>query len=296
MTNMLLLARRNLTIYLRDRTGVFLSFLAAFILLALYVLFLHQLNADGIVRALDEQGLPYSKDDVDYFINCWVFAGIVMVTTVTTSLGALVGYVDDRSTGRFTEFVVMPVKRWQIVGGYYLSALCSAFGLSSVVLAFGWGLIRVINGQTPSPLAVLTAWGWTLLCAAGFAALNCLIITVASTTGAFVALSTITGTMVGFLAAAYIPATMIPIHVRNVINVLPFAQAAALLRRSLAGDALLEVSQGSREYAAILRESYGFDLQVGSVTLPDWLPVAVLAAIIVVCGSLAVWQLRRRIK
>ncbi|MDR1265641.1 MAG: ABC transporter permease [Propionibacteriaceae bacterium] len=293
---MLLLARRNLTIYLRDKTGDFLSVLAALILLARYVLFLHQLNAEGIARTLDEQGLPYVTQDVDYFINCWVFAGIVMVTTVTTSLGALVGYVDDRSTGRFTEFVVMPVKRWQIVGGYYLSCLCSAFCMSSVVLAVGWGLIRVLHGQAPSPMAVLASWGWTLLCAAGFSALNCLLITFISTTGAFVALSTITGTMVGFLAAAYIPATMIPVDVRNVINVLPFAQAAALLRRSLAGDALLDVSQGSHAYAVKLRESYGFDLQVGSATLPDWLPMLVLAAMILVCGALATWQLRRRIK
>ncbi|MDR1807396.1 MAG: ABC transporter permease [Propionibacteriaceae bacterium] len=296
MTNTLLLARRNLTIYLRDKTGVFLSFLAALILLALYILFLQKMNIDGIQEALEKRELPYVQADVAYYVNVWVFAGIVMVTTVTTGLGALVGYVDDRMTGRFTEFIVMPIRRWQIIGGYYLSCFVASFAMSSIVLFVGWGVVRVFEGRAPGIAAVGEAWGWVFLCAAGFSALNCFLITLTASTGSFVTLSTITGTMIGFLAAAYIPELMIPTGVRNVINVLPFAQAAGLLRRALASDALVIVTGGDSGYTKTLRQSYGFDLYVGSHHIPDWLPPVVLVALIAVFGALAVAQLRRRIK
>jgi multidrug/hemolysin transport system permease protein len=295
MTNALLLARRNIQLYLRDKTGVFLSFLSVIILVVLYALFIFQLNLNGITDALTQQGITPVEHDVSYFINVWVFAGIVMVATVTTGLGGLVSYVDDRVSGRFTEFIVMPVQRWQIVAGYYLSSLAVAFAMGSFALWGGWGVIRIMEGQAPSLIQILQAWGWAFVCAAGFAAFNAMMVTFCSTVGSFVTLSTIMGGMIGFLAAAYIPEHMMPKDVVSFINSLPFAQAAALPRRALATDAMEQAAQHSDVFIKGLRESYGFDLLVGSTQLPGWLSWVTLLALIAICGTIATIQLHRRI-
>ncbi|MDR1513444.1 MAG: ABC transporter permease [Propionibacteriaceae bacterium] len=302
MTNSLLLARRNLMLYYRDKTNVFLSFLGAIILFALYVLFLHALNFDGIVDKLDDRGIEYDAEDVSYFVSVWVYAGIVMVTSVTTGLGALVGYVDDRTSQRFSEFVVMPIKRWQIVAGYYISSFTAAATMSTAILGLGWGVIWLLHQQAPGPLRILQAWGFVLFGAAAFSAFNIFLISLVNTVSAFVTESTIMGGMIGFAAAAYIPENMMPDRVRDIVNLLPFAQAAALIRRPMSGDAADVVARGSPTFRATLRQNYGLDLPLGPVfdldpiLLPWWLPIVELTAMTVICGAIAIWKLNRRIR
>jgi multidrug/hemolysin transport system permease protein len=306
MYNALLLAQRNLRIYLRDRTAVFLSFLGAIILVLLYILFIFKLNMNGITDEMDKQGIPYTEKDISYFINTWVVAGIVFVTTVTTGLGALAGYVDDRVTNRFTEFVVMPIQRWQIVLGYYLSGLTASFGMATFVLLGGWGAIFAMEGHAPSPLNILYAWGLTFVCSAAFTALNIFLVTLTASLGAFVSLSTITGTMIGFLAAAYIPEHMMPNAVSKAINVLPWAHGASLIRQALAVGPLETVCAGDNTGLFIkqMRLSYTMDLYTSgsigtmdaeSFNLPHWVSPVYLVALTVVCGTLAVIRLNRRI-
>ena len=113
------LIRRNLRIYVRDRAGVLLSLLSAFILLLLYLLFLGKIQVDN----LEESVAGASSDDVGRYIGSWVYAGIIMITPITTGLAALQTYVDDKVSGRFKEFRVSPIRRTQLILGYQLSAV-----------------------------------------------------------------------------------------------------------------------------------------------------------------------------
>jgi len=79
------LVKRNLRIYRRDRAGVLLSLLAALMLLLIYALFLGAIQADSLKAKLPSA----ASEDVGYFVASWVFGGIVMITCVTTGLGAL---------------------------------------------------------------------------------------------------------------------------------------------------------------------------------------------------------------
>ncbi|MDR0417490.1 MAG: ABC transporter permease [Propionibacteriaceae bacterium] len=294
MRNALLLARRNVLVYWRDRTGVFLSFVAALILLVLYAFFLHKLNADGIVEALIPLGATI--EDADYFVNAWVYSGIVTVTTVTTGLAALVGFVDDRATSRFTEFAVMPIRRWEIIAGYFLASVTVALAMTTIVMLVGWGILAGVSGQAPGLLNILAAWGWTLLNAAAFSAFSSFLITFIRSTGAFTTLSTIIGTLVGFLTGSYIPTSMLPARVAEVLNVLPFTHAASLIRGQLAEPAMAQLTRGDAIQYAVVANNYGLTLQVGGRLLPAWTPPAGLAAMIVVFGAAATWLLQQRIK
>ncbi len=113
MRSIAVLTTRNLRVFFRDRVGVFFSLLSALILIALYALFLGGIQVDSL-----EARFPTAPDaDVRWFVNSWVFAGITMITTLTTSIAALGVFVDDNVSGRFRDFIVSPIRRTHLILG-----------------------------------------------------------------------------------------------------------------------------------------------------------------------------------
>ncbi|MDF2836474.1 MAG: transporter, partial [Paenibacillus sp.] len=75
---MIVIAKRNLKLFFRDRTAVAMSFLSVFIILGLYVLFLGNTLKSNLPDA----------PGIQFLLDSWVMAGILAVTTVTSTLGA----------------------------------------------------------------------------------------------------------------------------------------------------------------------------------------------------------------
>jgi multidrug/hemolysin transport system permease protein len=81
-----------------------------------------------------KESLPTVDEHVlGRFLNTWVYAGIVMTTAVTTGLAALGVFVDDRQSGRFTDFAVSPVPRWKVVMSYLLATASIAAIITTIV-------------------------------------------------------------------------------------------------------------------------------------------------------------------
>lgn len=292
MSSTLALVGRNLRIYFRDRAVVLLSLLSAVILLLLYLLFLGSLQVENLREALPDA----SDDNIAWFVGSWVYSGIVMITTLSTGLAALGAYVDDRVSGRFKEFRVSPIRRWQLILGYQLSAVVVATLVSVVVLLAGALLLRLLYGHSPSPLDLATAVGLIVLLSMAFAALSSFLLTFVSSQGAFSAFSTIVGTLLGFLAGAYLPLGLLSPTMVNVLNVLPFSPAAMLLRGPLAGDALEGLSGDVVQARDAVAGYYGFDLSVGGVAVqPVWVVLGLLV-MTVVFTTLGAWRIGRTIR
>ena len=181
MRIVLSLVKRNLRIYRRDRAGVLLSLLAALMLLLIYALFLGAIQADSLKAKLPSA----ASEDVGYFVASWVFGGIVMITCVTTGLGALGAYVDDRATGRFKEFRVCPIRRHQLILGYQLSAVVVSFVMTLIVSAVGAAVVKLVYGDIPGWGSFLTALGYVVLFAFAFSAISSFVITFISSRNGF---------------------------------------------------------------------------------------------------------------
>lgn len=286
------LVGRNLRAYFRDRAVVLLSLLSPLILLVIYLLFLGSLQ----VEKLQEELPGASDNDIGWFVGSWVYAGIVMITTLSTGLAALGVYVDDRSSGRFTEFRVSPIRRWQLILGYQLSAVVVAAVISIVILLIGALGLGLLYGHAPGPLSLLTAAGLAVLLSVAFAALSSFLLTFIPSQGAYTAFSTIVGTLLGFLAGAYLPLGLLSHPMVSALNVLPFSPAAMLLREPLAGDALERLTSGSEQAREAVSAYYGFDLAIGDVALhPGWV-AAGLVAMAVIFTALGAWRIGRTIR
>ena len=180
---------------------------------------------------------------------------------MTTSLGALGVFVDDAASGRFRDFLVSPLRRWQLVLGYLLSTVVIALIMTTLVLVVSLAYLFFVDGVAIGIPEIARTLGWITLACIAFAALWALIASFLRSTGAFAALSTIVGTVIGFLAGAFIAVGLFPEGVRNVVNALPFAQSAMLLRREFTAETLSTLvggrAGGDRRAPRVLRRDRG---------------------------------------
>lgn len=292
MNNIALLSHRNLKIFFRDRAGVFFSLLSALILFGLYALFLGNLQTEYLGSQF-----PQATDaEVSAFVTSWVFAGITMITTLTTGLAALSVFVDDAASGRFRDFLVSPIKRTSMIGGYLISSFIISVLMTTIVVVVGQ-LYVLLRGEPVMSWAELgQCAGYVLLSAGGFAAFSSFIVTFIRSSSAFASLSTIVGTIIGFLAGAYIPAGALPAGVVNVLNSLPFAQSAMLIRQPFTAGSLEALTDGQEQASAAVEEFYGITASVGDFTVSNGFAIAVLALMIVVFVALGTWRIGRRIR
>lgn len=282
---------RNLRLFFRDRAGVAFSLLGALIVFVLYALFLSDLQARSIASSFPDAEMS----DVRAFVDTWMFAGIIAMTSSTTSLGALGVFVDDAATGRVRDFLVSPIRQWQLVLGYLLATVVVALVMTVIVLMVSLGYLFLVDGVTIGLAEVVATLVWITLSCSAFAALWAFVASFLRTTAAFSALATVVGTLIGFLAGAFIAVGLFPSGVRDVVNALPFAQSAMLMRRQFTTESLTALVGDDPGTIAALSEFYGISTVVGG----EVVPVPVVAGLLLVYGlvftALAVWRIRARI-
>ncbi len=292
MNSIMILSGRNLMIFFRDRAGVFFSLLSALILIALYALFLGNLQVDNLQTRFPDA----SSSEISAFVNAWVFAGITMITTLTTGLAALNVFVDDASTGRFRDFLVSPIRRTNMILGYLIASFVISVIMTAVVILVGQ-LYILVRGE---PLMTWAQLGQcaavVLVSSAAFAALSSFVVTFIKSSTAFSALSTIVGTIIGFLAGAYIPAGTLPSGVVNVLNALPFAQSAMLIRQPYTSQALEALTNNQDQAVDAVQTFYGITASVGDLAVTNTLAISVLLGMVVVFIALGSWRIGRRIR
>lgn len=285
-------ARRNLLLYFRDRTGVFLSLLSALILFVLYAFFLGNLQLNNITTRYP----AVSHSEARLFVTGWVFAGIVSITSLTSGLQALNVFVEDRASGRFKDFLVASVRRRHIVLGYIGATFTIAVSMSIIVLLLGQAYEVAIGGQFVTIGELLQALAYIVVIAACFAALSVFAVTFIHSSGAFSSLGVVVGTMSGFLAGAYIPVGTLPKGVDNVINCLPFSLSAMLLRGPLTSRYVQRLTHGRTGPTRYIDQFYGIHLFVGSSTMTRALALVILAGIFVVFAIAGSARVRARVR
>jgi multidrug/hemolysin transport system permease protein len=292
MTVIIGIVGRNLRLYFRDRLGVFFSLLGALILFLLYMLFLRSLQTTSLAASFP----GVSSVTVNAFVDTWMFAGIVGITTITTGLGAFNTFVDDAASGRFRDFLVSPIRRSQIILGYLLSSFLVALIMTLVVFVLSILYLLIADGLLLSAGQIAIVVGEIALSCLGFAALSAFIISFVHSQGAFSALATIVGTVLGFIGGAYIPVGLFPEGVRSVINALPFGQTITLIRQQLASDTLPALTAGAPGSEDFLRAYYGMTATVGDWQVPMGYVLGLLVAMAVVFTSLAALRIRGRLR
>src|SRR5690606_36247190 len=135
MSEFLSLVSRNIKVFLRDKTAVFFSFLSVIILLMIYVLFL------GNLMRISELDLTITSAQSDFMVYSQMMPGLLVINTLTISLGNLGNIINDLEYKIIDGFLVTPVKRFKVVVAYYLSSLIITIVISAFLVLLAYGVL-----------------------------------------------------------------------------------------------------------------------------------------------------------
>ncbi len=217
---------RNIKLYLRNKTNVFFSFLSMIIIIALYALFL----ADAQIESLSSQ-FSGSRNIAEWLINSWIMGGIITVNAVNITLVLLVTMVEDESNNRIKDFLVAPLKKYQIIGGYLGSAIIVGT-IMSILSAFIAGLYIVINGgeilSLINIIKVIIGIIFTVVSVSSMALFFLLFVKSEKTAATILS---VVGTLIGFIAGVYVPIGLMPDFIQNIMKLLPITYSATMLKQ-----------------------------------------------------------------
>jgi len=223
---MITLINRHIKLFFKDKASVFFSLLSVFIIIALYLLFL----SENIIANLPE------FTDQSEFIFLWMFAGIIAVTTATATLGAFGKFIEDKVSMKSEDFLITKITPRKLAYSYIIYSVIIGLIFTVLLFTFGYSYtfikFDITFKFTFSLLAIV------LLSTLMHTLLFYLITSSLKTMSAFSGLSTIVGTLIGFLAGIYIPIGLLPSYLQKIITLFPTTQAIVLLKDLLMKDVL----------------------------------------------------------
>ena len=282
---MIAFAVRNLRIFFRDRAAVFFSLLAVFIIIGLYALFLSD------VWTAELEGFT----GVRYMMDSWIMAGLLAVTSVTTTMGAFGVMVEDRSKKIYKDFSVTPVRRESLAGGYVISAVAIGIIMSVITLILAELYIVSGGGELLDAGAMLKTLGMIVFSTIANTSMVLLIVSFFKSANAYATACTVIGTLIGFLTGIYMPIGNLPEGVQWVVKCFPPSHSALLFRRIMMEAPVSQSFSGAPEEVTDgFMHQMGVVFDFGGTDASPWVSVAVLAVSAAVFYALSVYVMSRK--
>lgn len=278
---------RNLKIFFKDKASVFFSLLAVFIIIGMYALFL------GDVWTNSFEGMT----GVRYLMDSWIMAGLLAVTSVTTTMGAYGIMVDDKAKKLNKDFIASPIKRRSIVGGYVTGAIIIGIIMSIITCVLAEIYVILNGGQLMDTPAFIKVLGLIILSTITNSSIVLFLVSFFKSNNAFATASTIIGTVIGFLTGIYLPIGQLPNSVQWVIKIFPVSHAATLFRQVMMADPIAKTFEGApTEVVADFEKLMGVKLFFGDTAATPLVSMIILIGTSVIFYILAILNVSRKSK
>lgn len=291
MDQLLSLTKRNMLMFLKNRAALFFSLFSMLIILMLYILFLAKMNVDTVQSMVEIE-----RNTAAYLVNSWVMAGIIVVNSVTVTLGVTGIMVEDEVMKRIQVFLVSPVSRVKLTLGYILSSFIIGIALCLVTLILSEVYIVACGGLLLTFNQILEVIGIIMISVFSATCFVFLIISFVRTTSTFTSLSIITGSVIGFAAGLYVPFGVLPETVKNILKFLPIFYGSSLIRGVFVSTPVSTIFRGIPDDAASgWLQSMGVEINWGihAVTVYDKIGIIISSGIIFLLLS-AILMKRRK--
>ena len=278
-----MMIKRHLKIYIRDKGTFVSSLVAIFVTIGLYLLFLGNYLENTINQSIGTNSGTF------LFVNTWVLSGIIIVCSVTISLGVFGVKVKDYETGIFTSFAVSPIRKIEIAA--WLMSL-----VITLVVLLVWTIVMYILDYkiiTVSTIPLLLVY--ITLNSLSATSFTFFIVNFVKSMTAFSSISTILGTLTGFLAGIYLPIGALPHYVQNVMKLFPPTYGVAQIRSLLTREPLELITKGdSSSTIEQLKLDMGINVKVFKHTLENYEIIYLLLFVIVIFTLLSVYYLKEK--
>lgn len=279
------LSLRNIKVFVKDRANVFFSLLAPLIVLALYVLFIGRMQADGISDALERFGVSADKT-VRAFSDSWMLSGVMATSCITVPLCACGTMIQDKNRGVTADYLASPIPAWLPSAAYFIAVAAAGIIISLAVLCVCFVWLAATGSWLLTAADVFGCIGVCLLSVLSSSTLLVFVIGFVSSEGAFTGINVILGTVTGFLIGAYMPISSFPAGVQYVTLFVPGSYSAALFRGFFMDGALGEMAEVvSPEFADGLADQFSVNLNFFGGNLSAGGAAGILAGTVVLFGA-----------
>ena len=278
------LVERSLKIFLKDKASVFFSLLAPLIVLGLYLLFLGDIQMDGIKAAFE--GAPIDDKLLKSFVDSWMLAGVVSVACVTVSFSVQGITVQDREKGVLNDMLASPISRGIIDLSYLISNFVVTLCISLIVLAVAFVYVA-ITGWTLSFVDVVLLIALTIMSVFSASVISTLVGLAFRTSSQHSAFVGIISAVIGFVMGAFMPLSAFPEGVQYVTLFVPATYSAALYRNLFMRGALEKIDAALPGAEDGLKGSFSMELDFFGKTIGADMQAVIFAAFIAL--TLAAW-------
>ena len=241
MKQFLLIVKRNIKMYFKDK-GLFISSLITpLILLVLYATFLAKVYKDSFTGALPE-GLEVADKLINGCVGGELLSSLLAVCSVTIAFCYNIIMIQDKYLSSIKDFNISPVKRAKIASGYLAATFISTLIVCSITCALGFVYLAVTGWYLSFSDVLLVLLDVILLSLFG-TVLSSIIFTFLSTQGQASAAGTIVSAGYGFLCGAYMPISSFGEGLQKVLSFLPGTYGTSLVRNHSLNGVFAEMSK-----------------------------------------------------
>lgn len=224
----LILIKRNVKLFFKDK-GMFLtSLITPAILLVLYATFLGKVYCDSLLDSLPE-GFALPERLINGLVGGELASSILAVSCITVAFCSNFLMVQDKANGTLRDLRVAPLRSSSLALSYYAASLIATLiiALSAAIICF---IYVAAVGWYMTALDVLLVLLDILLCVLFGTALSSVINCFLSSQGQISAVGTIVSAGYGFISGAYMPISSFGEGLQKLLMFLPGTYGTSLLR------------------------------------------------------------------
>ncbi len=239
MNTVLILIKRNVKLFFKDKGMFFTSLITPAILLVLYGTFLGNIYRDSFTASLPT-GFSLPEKLINSLVGGELISSILAVSCVTVAFCSNMLMVQDKVTGAIKDLTVSPVKPSVLAISYYFANLISTLLICYTASAICFIYLAITGWYMSLCDVLITFLDVTLLVLFGNA-FSSVINFFLSSQGQISAVGTIISSGYGFICGAYMPISSFNDELQKVISCLPGTYGTALVRNHAMQGAFKEI-------------------------------------------------------
>ena len=239
MKTTLLLIRRNVKLFFKDKGMLFTSLITPLILLVLYSTFLGNVYRDTFETIIPPT-LSVTDEVINGLVGGQLLSSLLAVSCVTVAFCSNMLMVQDKISGAGHDLAVSPVRPSSMALSYYISSAAATLIISVVAAAAGLGYLGAIGWFLSVTDVLLILADVFLLVMFGTALSSCIHFFLSSQ-GQISAVGTVISAGYGFLCGAYMPISQFADGLQKALAVLPGTYGTSLLRNHAMRGAIAEL-------------------------------------------------------
>lgn len=240
MHSFLMLTKRNVKLFFKDKGMFFSSLITPIILLVLYATFLAKVYKDSFVGSMPE-GFTLDKGIINGIVGGQLLASLLAVSCITVAFCANLIMVQDKVTGAKKDLLVSPIESYKVSMAYYVGTLLNTLIICIIALIVGFIYLIATDGWYLSFSDVILLLVDIFLLTMFGTALSSIVNTFLTTQGQMSAVGTIVSAGYGFICGAYMPISNFGIGLQRVLSFLPGTYGTALVKNHTLRGALSEM-------------------------------------------------------